>query len=186
MKISITIILFILILNPILSEETKRTCIEGDCQNGKGKTKSEEGVIAESNFKNGKFHGLMKAYKPDAPEKYLAMYFINGKIDTSKPVSDWYENGDHYEGYYNSDMNMHGKGKLTYLDGSVQCVYEGSFQNGKKHGPGKIKCEDGTTESGEWKNDRKYFTVELDFVCRSVERVDKWEGGTVSGKLKFR
>ncbi|EKR62474.1 MORN repeat protein [Leptospira weilii str. 2006001853] len=187
MKISITIILFILILNPILSEETKRTCIEGDCQNGKGKLQNEEGIITEGNFKNGKPHGLMKGYKADNPEKFSAMHFLNGKIDTSKSGTDWYyEVGMHYEGFFNDDGDPHGKGKLTYLDGSVQCVYEGSFQNGKKHGPGKIKCEDGTTESGEWKNDRKYFTVELDFVCRSVERVDKWEGGTVSGKLKFR
>lgn len=186
-SINITIILFIIFFNPIFGEETKRTCIEGDCQNGKGKLQNEEGIVTEGNFKNGKFHGLMKAYKLDDLEKYSTIYFINGKIDTSKPVSDWYyEDEMHYVGYYNSDMNMHGKGKLTYLEGSVQCVYEGSFVNGKKHGQGKIKCEDGTTESGEWKNDRKYFTIELDFVCRSVERVDKWEGGTVSGKLKFR
>lgn len=139
MKISITIILFIIFLNPIFGEETKRTCIEGDCQNGKGKLQNEEGIIGEGIFKNGKPHGLMKAYKQDDPEKYSIMYFINGKIDTSKPVSSWFDDGDHYVGYYNSDMNMHGKGKLTYLDGSVQCVYEGSFVNGKKHGQGKIK-----------------------------------------------
>ncbi|MCH1913075.1 hypothetical protein L9Z17_15175 [Leptospira noguchii] len=70
-------------------------------------------------------------------------------------------------------MDPHGKGKLTYLDGSVSCVYEGSFQNGKKHGPGKIKCEDGTTESGEWKDDRKYFTVGLDlYVAPSNEWIN--------------
>ncbi|WP_017863737.1 hypothetical protein [Leptospira santarosai] len=185
-SISITIILFIIFSNPIFAEEKTRVCIEGDCQNGKGKTKSEEGIVTEGNFKNGKPHGLIKAYNPDNPDKYSTMYFTNGKIDTSKSGSDWYENGDHYEGFFNSEMDPHGRGKLTYLDGSVSCVYEGSFQNGKKHGPGKIKCEDGTTESGEWKNDRKYFTVGLDFVCRSLQRVDKWEGGAVNGKLQFR
>ncbi|RHX89870.1 hypothetical protein [Leptospira stimsonii] len=169
----------------ISAEEKVRTCIEGDCQNGRGKTQSEEGVIAEGTFKNGKPHGVIKAYKPENPEKYSTMYFINGKIDTSKPVSDWFEDGDHYEGYFNSEMNMHGKGKLTFLDGDVKCIYEGFFANGKKQGSGKLDCEDGMHEVGEWKNDRRQFNVEIDFVCRSLERVDKWEGGSVSGKFKF-
>ncbi|MCH1911771.1 hypothetical protein L9Z17_07575 [Leptospira noguchii] len=49
-------------LKSIFAEEKTRVCIEGDCQNGKGKLQNEEGVIGEGNFKNGKFHGLIKAY----------------------------------------------------------------------------------------------------------------------------
>ncbi|MCH1910476.1 hypothetical protein L9Z17_15180 [Leptospira noguchii] len=98
-SINITIILFIIFSSPIFAEEKTRVCIEGDCQNGKGKLQNEEGVIGEGNFKNGKFHGLIKAYKQDDPDKYSTMYFISGKIDTSKSGSDWFDNGDHYEGF---------------------------------------------------------------------------------------
>ncbi|MBM9578360.1 hypothetical protein JWG45_14505 [Leptospira sp. 201903070] len=170
----------------IVAEEKVKTCIEGDCQNGKGKVQTEEGNIFESTFKNGKLNGLVKGYRPDEPDKISTMYFIDGKIDVTKKVSDWFEDGEHYEGYFNSDMNMHGKGKLTYIAGETTCVFEGSFLNGKKHGIGKISCEDGTKVAGEWRNDRRYFPIELDFICRSLERVDKWEGGAVSGKFKFK
>ncbi|EMK22423.1 MORN repeat protein [Leptospira kirschneri] len=181
--ISITAFLFSI---AILADEKVKTCIEGDCQNGKGKLQNENGDIAEGVFKNGRPHGLIKAYRSNKPDKISTMYFNNGKIDTSKPVSSWYEDGDHFEGFYNSDMNPQGKGKLTYLNDEIKCVYEGQFHNGKKHGMGKVNCENGISESGQWREGNRFFKIDLEFVCRSLERVDKWEGGTVNGKFTFR
>lgn len=36
---------------------------------------------------------------------------------------------------------MHGKGSLTSLD---KTIYEGSFEEGKKHGPGRFFVQSGT------------------------------------------
>lgn len=49
----------------------------------------------------------------------------------------------------NADHLLTGKGKRVYPDGRVD---EGSFLNGKLHGPGVSKLPDGETREGEFKN----------------------------------
>eukprot|EP00347_Sterkiella_histriomuscorum_P011997 403370285 len=62
------------------------------------------------------------------------------------------ESGSQYNGETNSNGQRHGKGRLTYIDGSF---YEGNWVNGKKEGFGLSKSRDGIQYEGNWLNDMK-------------------------------
>jgi hypothetical protein len=47
----------------------------------------------------------------------------------------------------------HGRGKLTYADGSV---YDGLFSHGSRHGHGRMTWQDGRWYLGEWVDDQRY------------------------------
>jgi len=49
-----------------------------------------------------------------------------------------------------AEMVMHGRGKLTWPDGSV---YDGWFKNGHQHGAGRLIHANGDYYEGEWKKD---------------------------------
>ena len=65
-----------------------------------------------------------------------------------------YSNGDSYIGNIDNNGRRNGKGKYTYLSGSV---YDGEYKNGMKNGLGTA-----TTKwklfrfQGEWSNDKKH------------------------------
>lgn len=61
------------------------------------------------------------------------------------------EAGCTYSGVTNDKGERHGKGKITYVDGST---YEGSFFNGLKHGHGVSANKEGTY-SGQYAHDVK-------------------------------
>jgi hypothetical protein len=63
----------------------------------------------------------------------------NNELDPDNP-SNIYE-GEYLEGV------RHGKGKMTYVDGSV---YEGNFENGKPNGKGTIICTNENSFSGDF------------------------------------
>ena len=48
-----------------LINEEKKECLEGDCQNGKGKQVWEDGTTYEGDFENGEFWGRGKLTLPD-------------------------------------------------------------------------------------------------------------------------
>ena len=55
---------------------------------------------------------------------------------------------------------MHGQGTYTryydHCDGTVKDVYEGQWENGKKHGHGKSTDEDTYVYEGQWENGEKH------------------------------
>mmetsp|Transcript_65407 Transcript_65407/g.175478 ORF Transcript_65407/g.175478 Transcript_65407/m.175478 type:complete len:93 (+) Transcript_65407:779-1057(+) len=55
-----------------------------------------------------------------------------------------------YEGEFKDDRR-HGKGTMTYVNGSK---YEGSWQAGKKYGQGTLMEADGTIRRGFWRKGR--------------------------------
>jgi hypothetical protein len=61
-----------------------------------------------------------------------------------------YETGSKYEG--NSDIQglKEGKGKCTYVDGSL---YDGDWVSGKRHGEGQYTFSNGTIYKGQWADD---------------------------------
>ena len=52
---------------------------------------------------------------------------------------------------------------MEYKDGAV---YEGSWQNGKKHGIGRMNYENGDVYSGQWKNAMRHGKGQLDLANR--------------------
>ena len=68
------------------------------------------------------------------------------------------EAGAMYEGMKNQNNQYHGKGKLTYLDGTY---YDGEWSNGQRNGHGTHVFIDGTTFIGTYVNDKKHGVGEM-------------------------
>ncbi|NCN11582.1 MAG: hypothetical protein GW938_17225 [Leptospira sp.] len=156
--------IIILLLTTALysQEEPTARCLSGDCQNGIGKKGLDDKNYMEGKFKNGKPDGKFLLYRDFVQgDSAGEMFFKNGNLDTSKPVKEYYEEGTYYVGFYNSEYEMHGKGKLYDLDDNL--LYEGNFKNGKKD-----------------------FTVTIDFIYRSMKMPSKWIDGKTSGKFYFK
>lgn len=62
------------------------------------------------------------------------------------------DKGSTYVGSTNEKGLKHGKGKITYIDGSY---YEGDFVDDKKEGHGRQLSKDGTIYDGKWHNDMR-------------------------------
>ena len=60
-------------------------------------------------------------------------------------------NGNSYEGEYNENGQLHGKGVCRYSSGDV---YEGDFKNGVRDGIGTYRHKDGAVYTGEYKDDK--------------------------------
>ena len=57
-----------------------------------------------------------------------------------------------YEGEYNKDGKRHGKGKITFRNGTY---YEGEWKNDLSHGQGTLTYSDGSIYKGEFKFAKK-------------------------------
>jgi len=113
-------------------------CLKGDCQNGEGELKSEEGHYT-GNFENGKFEGegeLSNVSSEQAGELYVSplrpnfhddQFTYTGNFSYGLPDGDGkiiFDNGDIYEGeFYRGKID--GKGTMTFKNGSV---YTGEFE----------------------------------------------------------
>ena len=64
-----------------------------------------------------------------------------------------YVDGSIYWGYWSEEGERHGRGKLTYSDSSV---YDGEFENGSTHGHGKLTLANGQWYLGEWVDGKKH------------------------------
>jgi hypothetical protein len=133
---------FGLILFCAFSSFLKGQCLSGNCQNGTGKYRFQNGALYEGEMAFGRLNG-------------------NGKLH--------YANGDLYEGHWSMNQRE-GQGKIvthdgfTYegnfrhnqLDGEVN-VYDpeggkfaGQWEEGKAIGVGQYTSADGRTEKGSW------------------------------------
>ena len=147
----------VLIITSIQGEESKGSCLEGNCTTGKGKFGTTEHFI-EGTFKNG-------------------------KLDRTKEIKETFDDGSIYEGFYNAEAEKHGKGKYIYTPegGDSFCTYIGTFKNDKFNGNGSVKCENGFEYSGNWKEGKKDYTVSSDFIARSLKKPEKWKEAKTSG-----
>jgi hypothetical protein len=124
----------ILGLYQLLKEDT---CV-GDCENGEGELKSEEGYYI-GNFKNGKFEGkgtLSNISSEAADEIYISplrpnfhddQFTYTGNFSDGLPEGDGkivFDNGDKYEGEF-YEGKIEGEGTMTFKNGSV---YTGKFE----------------------------------------------------------
>ncbi len=181
---------------PIL---THAQCIEGDCVDGIGTYKFPSGTLYEGSFKKGQFHGYGICHYADGDvyEGWWSERMPDGKgklikdggktiiglwkkgelIDKSGEVLDsefvektirkgdiqigclvgdcknglgimGFPNGDKYEGTF-VNGKFHGPGKWIYHYGDV---FEGTYVNNHAHGNGKILHKDNSITSGIWEN----------------------------------
>ena len=68
----------------------------------------------------------------------------------------YYDDGSIYRGGVKSvagEGKRHGKGKMTYLDGSF---YKGEWKNDQRHGKGKMVYANGGSYDGDWKDDKMH------------------------------
>ncbi|MCW7459566.1 hypothetical protein ND856_14065 [Leptospira bandrabouensis] len=147
----------ILYFATIQGDESKGSCLEGNCHTGKGRFGTEEHFI-EGTFKNG-------------------------KLDRTKEIKETFDDGSSYEGFYNIEAEKHGKGKYIYIPEGADsfCTYVGTFKNDKFNGNGSVKCENGFEYSGNWKDGKKDYVVTPDFIARSLKKPEKWREAKTSG-----
>lgn len=148
---------FILSIVAIQGEESQGSCLDGNCNTGKGKFGTTEHFI-EGTFKNG-------------------------KLDRTKEIKETFDDGSIYEGFYNVEAEKHGKGKYTYIPEGTDsfCTYTGTFKNDKFNGNGSVKCESGFEYSGNWKEGKKDYAVTPDFIARTLKKPEKWREAKTSG-----
>jgi hypothetical protein len=69
-----------------------------------------------------------------------------------------------YEGHF-LNGNLHGQGKLTYVDGST---YEGEWRNNQMDGQGKMTFADGDVYEGHWHDDQMDGRGKMTYANRDV------------------
>lgn len=135
----------ILVLVMILPCGVGADCIQGDCENGQGVFKTDDGGTYTGRFMNKKPQGRGQ-YDTAGGASYNGEFsegeFVNGlaKFTTSK--------GDRFEGEF-SKGNMNGKGTLVVKTGEI---YSGEFKDGDFNGQGTYTYTDGTYCKGEFKD----------------------------------
>ena len=68
---------------------------------------------------------------------------------------------ERYTGQRNKEGRYHGKGRLTYPNGSV---YEGNFMSGKPWGRGKATSSNGDSYEGGWKDGKRHNAGEVHYA----------------------
>uniref|UniRef100_A0A3P8Q1P4 Alsin-like PH-like domain-containing protein n=1 Tax=Astatotilapia calliptera TaxID=8154 RepID=A0A3P8Q1P4_ASTCA len=122
--------------------------------NGRGVLKWCDGRIYTGAFKNGLEDGFGEFV---APNKTL-------------------NKNDHYQGYW-KDGKMHGLGTYRYASGEV---YDGSFQEGVRHGHGMLRSGKLNTSSpsvfiGQWLQDKKTGYGVFDDITKGEKYMGMWQ-----------
>ncbi len=84
---------------------------------------------------------------------------VSGNCQNGEGVSR-NSSGSLYEGTFENGK-FEGTGKMTYRDGDI---YEGEFSKGKMHGPGKYTYADGQTYVGDFSNGKMQGEGELEYT----------------------
>ncbi|TNV77211.1 hypothetical protein FGO68_gene5573 [Halteria grandinella] len=107
-----------------------------------------DGVTFEGKYKDNHWHGYGKMYDNVKNITMFEGQFKEGKqISGTKHIS-----GEGiYDGEYKENCR-HGKGKLTYFDGSS---WEGTWNNAQKTGKGTYTYADGRYVVGKWKGEER-------------------------------
>ncbi|KAL9180595.1 hypothetical protein ACHAXT_011048 [Thalassiosira profunda] len=121
-------------------------------RHGRGKMTYASGNVYEGEWKDDKKHGRGMTF---ASGSVYDCQWKNGTMQRWAKIT--YANGDVYEGEISGYGLRHGKGVgYKFANGSVCNVYDGQWQDGKKHGRGKMTYTSGNFYEGEWKDDRKH------------------------------
>ena len=126
-------------------------CIEGDCENGFGKSIDLSGQLYFGEFKDGIPHGQGTLTTPDG-SKYEGQYRKGLPYGRGTAT---YPDGSIYTGEY-IDGFPHGQGEITFPDGSK---YVGGFRHGEKNGLGILTDINGNRSEGVWRSGKKHGHV---------------------------
>ena len=128
-------------------------------------------VLDVSNELNNKLNEMSRNHKEKTTMR---------KIDGTNMYSFRFSSGDLYEGEFNDSGQMHGYGKMKYLNGDT---YDGFWAYNKKHGRGHYLFDSGKWINAYFKNDERYCTYDayslkmLYDICKGINR----RGGKPSG-----
>jgi hypothetical protein len=128
-------------------------CLEGDCNNGKGKLKYKDGNIYEGNFVNGKREGQGKLTYPDGD--IFVVNFKNDFIDGQGIYKT--SGGIIYDGKwtevnnYPVPLETDTEFKVFWPDNMGGYTYIGIYTDHGMDGEGVLKFPDGTNYTGTFK-----------------------------------
>ncbi|MFH1050734.1 MAG: hypothetical protein V1779_07370 [bacterium] len=143
-----------------LAQYENGKCESGNCENGYGVYKFDNGSIYEGNWKNNKFNGEGKYIFLSG--NYYEGQFVDG-IKHGKGKYSLVE-GITFEGIFVHD-SINGEGTITYKDGTK---FIGNIINFKMQGKGKIIFPDGIAFSGNFVNDTISGDGKVNFKNGSV------------------
>ncbi|MCX7737155.1 MAG: caspase family protein [Candidatus Kapabacteria bacterium] len=151
-------------------------CVSGDCNNGKGVKKFDNGDRYEGQFKEGRFNGKGTYFYADG-DKYVGDFVDGFKEGKGKY---FYKNGKVYDGEW-KENNRNGQGTETYPDGSK---YTGGWKDGRQHGYGVTLFSDGAKYEGEWKDNLQ--NGQGTYIWADGDKyVGEWLNGKRHGKGKY-
>jgi hypothetical protein len=130
--------LMVLLMLGFLSE-TKAQCISGDCKNGVGEYKGNNGSY-KGEFKNGLKHGTGTYYYNNG-DKYIGEWENDKKHGNG---TYYFSSGAKYKGEFENDQR-NGYGDYTYKDGTVK---SGKWVNNE--------CKECFTEKPKNSNNKQY------------------------------
>ena len=141
-------------------------CIEGDCENGTGTYKYEDGKTLKGNWNGGLLNGKGEI-------TYKSGNIFTGEFENHKKNGQGtftYKSGNIFTGVFKENKPF-GYGTFTYKDGQIfegewkdfgegygtfydynWGKYEGGWKSWNFYGQGKITSEDGTIQEGEFKD----------------------------------
>tara|TARA_B100000767_G_C19741245_1_gene526264 strand:+ start:41 stop:1870 length:1830 start_codon:yes stop_codon:yes gene_type:complete len=162
-------------LSIIISISLKCQC-SGNCHNGRGTYKFENGDKYSGNFKKGLYHGK-GTFTFVSGGKYSGM-FKKGMFEgegTFETKDGYKEKGTYKEN------KMYGFGTATWPSGQK---YSGNYLNGKYHGKGIMIFKTGSKYDGDWENG-KYHGKGIMIYSDGSKYDGDWENGEKSGKGVF-
>lgn len=146
---------FILLVLLISSTDALGSCIQGNCENGRGTSVLEDGTKYIGDFKNAKREGQGTVVYPSGT-KYIGQWKDDKPhgqgtltIPNSLEIGGMEIRRSTYIGEFKNGT-PHGYGTL---DAPGLFSYKGSFENGEKSGKGTIAYSDGQKYEGEFQND---------------------------------
>ncbi|MEO8149305.1 MAG: hypothetical protein ABI723_16790 [Bacteroidia bacterium] len=157
------LLIMLLLFMTSCNSENSWTCVEGDCQNGKGTKVCTDGGLQKGNWANGKLNGqgeqifgLTSEFAEDSysgdfkDNQYYGKGTYYDKSEDSKYIGDW------------KDGKPNGKGICTWGDKSKfpNRYYDGEWKDGQMDGFGtkfwgKAGKYPGSKYVGEWKEDKQ-------------------------------
>mgnify|MGYP001594059293 CR=1 FL=1 len=138
----------------VITSNSHSQCLEGDCENGVGTKKYENGSVYEGEFVSG----LKKYGKNTYPSGtiYEGSFLNNQRHGTGKFT---YSNGDVFQGQYVEDNKVYGL--YSYANGNS---YYGEYDDNKPNGFGTFTFNNGSVIEGFWIDGKQDFSVESDSI----------------------
>ena len=158
-------------------EDSDGACESGDCENGEGVYRYENGDVFDGLFKDGELDIGVYTYETgDIYEGVFENDVFNGEgtfidIETGRKDYGMWEDGE-----------LNGEVIITYenLD-----VYEGNWENDTMNGDGKYLWENGNEYDGEWKDGERNGQGKFTFadpdgrIFEGIFEEDRFKDGTI-------